>query len=106
MIPLEFWTTVRYVLYPVILVCGLAWGFFHLRLYRSSRCGNDAWSAWLGLAAALLGLAGISGLTLAKLTGFSSFTSILFALGVLALATVLISGTVAMWMDAWRRNRV
>lgn len=105
MISLEFWTMVRYLLYPVLVVCGVAWSFFHFRLYRSSRCGNDAWSGWLGLAAALLGLVGIGGLTLARVGGFGSSTSILFALGVMGLALVLISGTAAMWMDAWRRNR-
>ena len=96
---------VRYLLYPVILVCGLAWGFFHFRLYRSSRCGNDAWSGWLGLAAALLGLMGIGGLTVARIFGFGSSTSILITVGVIGLAIVLASGTAAMWVEAWRRNR-
>lgn len=105
MTTLEFWTMVRYLLYPVILVCGVAWAFFHFRLYRSSHCGNDAWSGWLGLAAALLGLAGTGGLSLARISGFGPSTSILITVGVMALALVLASGTVAMWMDAWRRNR-
>ena len=102
---LEFWTMVRYLLYPVILVFGLAWSFFHFRLYRSSRCGNDAWSGWLGLAAALLGLAGIGGLTVARAAGFGSATSLMVTIGVMALALVLASGTVALWMNAWRRSR-
>jgi hypothetical protein len=104
-ISLEFWTMVRYLLYPVLVVCGVAWAFFHFRLYRSSRCGNDAWSAWLGLAAALLGLAGIVGLTVARASGFSPVTSLMVTVGVIALALVLASGTVALWMDAWRRSR-
>lgn len=103
--PLEFWTMVRYLLYPVLVVCGVAWAFFHWRLYRSSRCGNDAWSGWLGAAAALLGLMGIPSLTTARAMGFSPSTSLLITVGVLGLALVLASGTVALWLDAWRRGR-
>lgn len=102
---LEFWTMVRYLLYPVILVCGVGWAFFHFRLFRASRCGNDAWSGWLGLAAALLGLAGMSSLTMARATGFGSSTSLLITVGLAGLALVLASGTVALWLNAWRRSR-
>ena len=103
--PLEFWTMVRYLLYPVLVVCGVAWAFFHFQLYRSSRCGHDAWSAWLGLAAALLGLAGIVGLTVAKSAGFGAATSLLMTVGVMSLTLVMASGTVVLWLDAWRRGR-
>lgn len=99
---MEFWTVVRFILYPLLLVFGVAWCLFFGQSYRRSRCAGDGWSFWLGAAVATTGACGFGALLVARTIGFSSVTSGLFTLGTLALTVVVVAGSTAIWLDAWR----
>lgn len=98
---MEFWTIVRFLLYPVLLVFGVAWCVFFGRSYRRGRCASDGWAFWLGAAVALTGACGFGALMVAQITGFSSVTSGIFTLGTLAPTVVVVVGSAAIWLDAW-----
>lgn len=100
---LEFWTTVRFMLYPVLLLFGLAWALFHWRLYRQARCAGDAWAVWLGLAIAINGGSGLASLMVVSAKGFSPVSSMVFTVGPATLTLVMVTATAARFWDAWRR---
>lgn len=104
MTPLEFWTMARFLLYPVMLVSGLAWALFMLRYYRRTRCFDAAWSFWLGLAVAVQGASGFSALLVSRTQGFGSLSSGIFTVGALAVTVTVATGALAMWLTAWRRR--
>jgi hypothetical protein len=104
-ISLETWTTVRFTLYPVMLIFGFAWALFNFRSYWSGRCVGDAWAGWLGLAVAIQGASGLASLLIARTAGFGSLSSGVFTLGPLAVTVVIVSGSAALWWTAWRKHR-
>lgn len=100
---MEVWTAVRFTLYPLLLVLGLTWALFHLRLYRQTRCVGDGWAFWIGLAVATNGLAGLASLAIARTVGFGPLSSAIFTLGPAALVVVLGAAVMALFREAWRR---
>lgn len=100
---LEFWTLVRFTLYPIILLFGLTWALWHWRLYRRGRCAADAWAFWLGLAIAINGGSGLASLMIASTIGFGPVSSMVFTVGPLVLVLVLVTATAARFLEAWRR---
>ena len=101
---MEFWTTVRFLLYPVMLVAGASWSVLMLRHYRYQRCAEAAWSFWLALAVALQGLSGFAALLVSNALGFGALSSAVFTLGPLAVTVVTATGAVCMLLRAWRRD--
>jgi hypothetical protein len=99
---MELWTQLRFTLYPVMAIFGLAWALFHFRRYWAGRCVGDAWAGWLGLAAALQGVSGFAALLVSKTVGFGPLSSGIFTLGPLAMVLVLVSGSAALWWSAWK----
>lgn len=103
MTALELWTMVRFTLYPIMLVFGLAWSLFHFRTYRQGRCASDAWAGWLGAAVALNGAAGFGSLLVASGAGFGPLSSMVFTIGPAVITATVASGVVALWWSAWKR---
>lgn len=101
---MEFWTTVRFMLYPVMLVAGGAWAVLMLRHYNSKRCAEVAWAFWLGAAVALQGLSGFVALLVSKTVGLGALTSLIFSVGPLAVTVVTATGAVMLLMSAWRHD--
>lgn len=97
----EFWTTARFLLYPIMLVCGLCWAILLLHRYRQARCAEVAWVAWLGVAVAIQGGAGFMSLLVSHFYGFGSLTSAIFTTGPLVVTVVVASGAVAMLRSVW-----
>ena len=100
----EFWTTVRFMLYPVMLVCGLCWAILLLHRYRQARYAEVAWAAWLGVAVAIQGGAGFMSLLVSHFYGFGPLTSAIFTTGPLAVTVVVASGVIALARTAWTRE--
>lgn len=71
---MEFWTTVRFTLYPVMLVSGLVWSVLMLRHYRRQRCAEAAWAFWLGAAVAVQGASGFAALLVSRTLGFGTLS--------------------------------
>lgn len=100
---METWTMVRFLLYPILLVTGLALAWLFARQYRSQRLPAQAWAAWLALAAGVLGLAGFGALVLSQaLGGFGSVTSALLTAGLAVLTGVVVSALAAVGLAGWR----
>lgn len=102
---LEFWTMLRYLQYPIILVFGLMWMFVCLRAYRIYRYHRDLWSGLLGGAVGMFGLAGLSSLSVARVIGFGAQSSALITMGVTELLITLLSAIVAHWIHAWQHTK-
>jgi hypothetical protein len=101
---MEFWTTVRFSLYPVMLVGGVVWAVLMLRHYRCQRCAEAAWSFWLALAVAVQGASGFAALLISNVIGFGALSSAVFTVGPLAVALVVTTGAVMLVASAWRRS--
>jgi hypothetical protein len=101
---MEFWTTVRFLLYPVMLVAGAAWATLMLRHYRCQRCAEAAWAFWMGLAVAVQGAAGFASLLVSNALGFGALSSAVFTLGPLAVTIVTTTGAAVLLVAAWRRS--
>ena len=104
MTTMELWTTVRFLLYPVMLVSGATWAVLMLRHYRYQRCAEAAWSFWLALAVAMQGLSGFAALLVSRTLGFGALSSAVFTLGPALVTLVAVTGTVCMLAAAWRRH--
>lgn len=99
----EFWTEVRLLMYPVLLVLGATWGMLFWFQYGRTRQRCQVWSAWLGASVAALGAAGFGSLVVARmLGGFSSVTSGVLTLGLLVIVVVLVAGVLATGVTMWR----
>lgn len=101
---MEFWTTVRFTLYPVMLVGGVAWAVLMWRHYRCQRCAEAAWSFWLAAAVAVQGASGFAALLVSNAVGFGPLSSVVFTVGPLAVALVIMTGAVMLVASAWRRS--
>lgn len=100
-----FLQDVRYlVLYPLMVVGGLAWlGAFFLR-WRKTRCRGDLWLAVLAGSIAFWALFGLIALWVASSTGFNVTTSLAFTIGMMAPTMILAWGAVALLWQAWRHG--
>ena len=99
----EFWTTVRLLLYPILLVLALAWATLFWVRYRQARLLSSAWAFWLGLAVAALGASGFGSLLVARAQGgYSSITSAMLTAGLIVIVVVLVAGVLAMGATMWR----
>lgn len=93
----EFWQNLRYVLiYPVLLVTGLAWAIGFFLRYHYTKSIGDQWAGRMGLAVAVFAASGMIGLMLAQAGGFSVVTAIIFSSGTIFLCGVMVWGTA--WM--------
>jgi hypothetical protein len=102
---MELWTAVRFTLYPVLLVCGVALALMFFRSYRRNRLPCQAWAGWLALATAALGLAGFCSLLLSRaLGGFNATTSATLTVGLLAVVLVQVCAVVTLGRAAWREG--
>ena len=104
MTTMELWTTVRFTLYPVMLVSGLTWAVLMLRHYRVLRCAEAAWAFWLSLAVAAQGASGFAALLVSRTVGFGPLSSAVFTLGPALVTLVAATGAVCMVAAAWRRH--
>lgn len=102
MTAMEFWTSIRFLLYPVLLVFGLALEVLMVRRYRVCRNAECAWAAWLGLGAAGLGGSGFVSLLIAQQRGFSSATSLILTVGLLLMAFTLVMAVISLFLHDWR----
>ena len=100
----EFWITVRFMLYPVMLIGGLAWAALFLHHCRQAHCAEAAWGTWLGVAVAIQGGAGFMALLVSHTQGFGTTTSVMFTAGPLAVTVVIASGVIALARTAWTRE--
>ncbi len=101
---IQFWADLRLLLYPVLIVGGLAWSLGFWMRYRVTRYSGDVWAGRAGAAVTLLGLAGTSALMVSKVTGFTIVTTVLITLGVLGLAVVMVWGALALLVGGWRTS--
>lgn len=104
MTALELWTQVRFTLYPILFVFGLLWAFLLARQYRVCYSKLHLWSMWQGVSLSVLGASGFVALLVAQRYGFSPYTSMILTFGLFVVAVVLVSGTVSMWVWAWRKH--
>lgn len=102
---LELWTSVRFSMYPVLLVCGSGLALMFLRSYRMQRLPCQAWAFWLAVAAALQGAAGFGALLVSQRTGFFWGTSVIYTVGLAALVLVAVTGVVSLGLAAWHERR-
>ncbi len=103
----ELWTEVRLLLYPVLLVLGLAWAVLFWVQYQRAKMRTTLWAAWLGLAVSTLGASGFVALLMARRFGsFSSVTSGVLTVGLAIIATVLVAGVAASGLMMWRSAKV
>jgi len=103
-VTMEFWTTIRFMLYPVLLVGGVAWAVLMLRYFRCQRCAEAAWSFWLAAAVAVQGASGFAALLISNAVGFGALSSAVFTLGSLAVTLVVATGSACLLLTAWRRD--
>jgi cytochrome c oxidase assembly factor CtaG len=101
---LEAWTMMRFLMYPVMLVCGIGLAVMFWQSYQRRRCAEQAWAFWLALAGAVQGAAGMVALVISQDTGFSNRTSAVFTIGTMAMTVVLVSALLALGQAAWRRR--
>lgn len=102
-------TLVRFLFaYPVMLVCGIAWGLVFLRRIKLSsyqRYLGDYMIVALSFAAALTGAFGFAGLVYSKFHGFNLVSSSLFTIGIASMAVVLLVGALCMFQANWPNKK-
>ena len=99
------WTHVRYqLIYPTLLVAGIAWTALMAVRYRSCAKLEVAWAAMIGAALACMGGLGIVALWLSHVRGFDSTTSFVFTMAVAVPAVVVLAGAVRLFLLQWRGN--
>lgn len=103
---MEVWTATRFLLYPLMLVLGVALALLFYRSYQAHRLPCQAWAMWLAVAAAAQGAFGLLALLLSRLLGgFSGSTSAVFTAGVALVVVVLLSAVLSLGLAAWREGR-
>lgn len=101
----ETWQNVRMILlYPFLVTFGMAYVALFWARWRSSKCAGDRWSVRLGLALIVWGVSGFVALRIASASGFGLTTTIVFTIGVLTPAVVLVWGTLEVGFDTLRRR--
>lgn len=104
MIDATTWSTLRALLYPVMIVGGLAWALGFWTRFRGSQCPGDMWAGRMGAAVALFGALSMAGLVLGRASGYGPSTAPLVTLGVAAMAAVLVWGALRLLVGGWRRR--
>lgn len=94
---MDTWMTLRFLLYPVLLVAGLAWAVLFWRLRR--RGAFLSLAAALGAAVAIQGGAGFMALLVSPAP--TSVTGAIFTLGILSVTLVTAGGVAVMLREAW-----
>ncbi len=94
---MDTWAMLRFALYPVMLVSGVAWAL----LFWRQRPRNVAapLAAGLGAAVAVQGAAGFLALLISPAP--NGLTSAMFTAGVLAVALTATYGAIVMLREAW-----
>ena len=101
----ELWTTIRFLLvYPVLATFGLAWAVMFFLRWRRYHCLGDGWAALLGLTITIWAGGGLISTWVAGTDGgYGAKTSVIFTVGMLGTAGVLIGGVVTMFRKSWKR---
>lgn len=102
----ELWTTVRFLfVYPVLATFGLAWAVMFCMRWRRYHCLGDGWSALLGMTIAIWAGGGLIATWVAGVDGgYGARTSVIFTIGMVATAIVLVSGVTVLFKKAWKRD--
>lgn len=102
---IEKFQTIRYLLlYPSIVVSGLAWAIMLWGRWRRMHMMTDFWSSQIGLGCSTWALLSLAALGLAERQGFGASTALLITVGTFLLAAVLTIATVLLAVQMWRRN--
>lgn len=94
---MDTWAMLRFALYPVMLVSGVAWAL----LFWRQRPWNVAapLAAGLGAAVAVQGAAGFMALLVSPAP--TSVTGAIFTLGILSVTLVTAGGVAVMMCETW-----
>ena len=99
----EMWQDVRLLMYPVMIVGGIAWALGFWLRFKTTLAAGDKWAGRLGAAVALYGVLSMAGLILAREFGYGAQTAPLVSLGVVAIALVVAWGALQLLVGGWRR---